>query len=217
MSINLVKDSDVIKPVYKFDMLSVSNRSVFNNLPDNMVIFYGRGRKNNFCVYLGKSIWNPSTMNFQSVASTVSDTYYFAMIKYLVDKYGFDMIFRHHLAAIYNYTGQRFMQFVVEQIHEIVEQDIDEDDRDTAIIAYTLVYYGMVSEENDFSYGSQAPVCGKVIKMYGLYNYLKIGLPLVGKNGLSGACSCLQGKNPQTILQNAAQVGIQRNAYISLF
>ena len=210
-------NEDVVLPNFRFDMTQMQNKSMFEKLPDDMVIFYGKGRKDNFCVYIGKSVWDEAAHTYKAVCSTVSDTYYFAMVKYLADTYGFDMIYRHHLSAIYNYTTRAWSKDIVNKIREMVKKNMQPEDVDTAVMAYLLVYYGMVAEENDMSYGNNMPPCGKLIKMYGLYCYLQYDIPLLAKNGQPGACNCLQGKSPQTILQNAQAVGIFRTSVITLF
>ena len=191
---------------YNLSAENIDNKRAFQVMPDNQVMFYGKGRQDDWCTYVGKPVWNSNIMGYETMCAAVNDAYYYGMCKYLAQKYGFDRLY----AAIYYLGGQTTKtidQKVLNYIQNIVlSYGPDKDDMDTAYAAFMLIYYGMIGEENFVSKSGKPTVAGKVIKLLGLYDYL------IGKQSLDTACHCSQGVPAQDILQRAASVPIYRNS-----
>lgn len=198
---------------YKMNVAAVQNKSNVSLLPDGRIIFFGKGKRDNFCTYIGKPVWNPATFRYETMCGVVTDDYYFTICKAMADRYGVDAVYFKHLVGIYNAVLNVVDANVVAKIFELVKS-FAVIDRDDAILAYMLIYYGMVSEENygvtAGQVGAQRPICGKVIKMAGLYKHLVEDVP-IGNPANPGACHCYVGMSPQLILQDAAKYGIHRD------
>lgn len=205
----------MLELVYKFDINQIQNKRCFRLLPNGDVIFFGKGLYDDFCTYIGHPVWSDTDKTFVTMCGTVTDAVYFDMCKTLCDRYGTDLIYRRHLTGLYNRVGNFVDKTVIEAISNAVSVFHNEDDRNMAVIAYTLIYYGMVAEENHRS-GSNPnsrPICGKVIKMAGLYKHLIENVPL-GTQSNPGACHCYVGMNPNDILKDAAAYGIFRDVAV---
>lgn len=191
----------------KYTMLAqdIDNKRCFQTMPDNQVLFFGKGRIDDWCTWLGKPVWNGNTMTYDTVCAAVTDVYYYGMCKYLANQYGRDRIY----SVIYYLGGQTeksLNQQVLNYIQNIaLSYGPETDDIETAYAALMMIYYGMVGEENFVSKSGKPTVAGKVIKLLGLYDYL------IGNQSIDSACHCNDGVPAQDILQRAASVHIYRN------
>lgn len=198
---------------YKINIAAIQNKSSVSMLPDGRVIFFGRGKRDDFCTYIGKPVWNPATFQYETMCGVVTDDYYFSICKVLADRYSNQLIYHKHLTGIYNAVSNTIDCETVQRICDLAD-DVADIDKMDAIVAYMLIYYGMVSEENHgVAVTGQRPMCGKVIKMAGLYKHLLQNVP-IGTPANPGACHCYVGMNPQAILQDAAKCGIYREFVI---
>lgn len=198
---------------YQFPIENIQNKSQFVTLPENRVLFFGKGRFDDFCLYIAKSVWNEQTQRFQTLCSVVKDEYYYTLVKRLFDRYGRQRIYDDILIGLYNRTAQTVDKSVLEVLQRRASEIQDVQDRQDFLESMYLIYYGMIAEENHRTAQGQAPVCGKVLKLFALYQYLILGMPL-GTQQNPGACQCFVGKNPNQILQEASQVGIFRQVAV---
>lgn len=193
-----------------YAMNTVQNRRVFTTLDENQVLFYGDGKRDSFCTYLGQGTLNEQTGLYESVCVPVKDELYFPILRELYDRYGED-VWVKHIIGIYNQVKPYVRKDLVSVIRETCEKTFSyEEDRKKAFRAYLMMYYGMVAEENVPTMGNQRPVCGKAMKLMGLYKYLIQRMPL-GTPSNPGACQCFIGKRPQDVLTEAAEYGIYRD------
>lgn len=199
---------------YRFDMNQIQNRSAGRAMPNGHVLFFGAGKYDNYCLYLGKPMWNPASQQYDVRCGAVTDVFYYEILGRLADRYGASLIYDDILVRLYNMTTSIMRDSVLSCLEDRIRELIPcAEDRDDCILACSMVYYGMVAEENHQTTTGQAPVCGKVLKLYALHLYLKQGHPLTG--GVSGGvCRMLQGQNPSDILQRAAGVGIFRQVAV---
>lgn len=197
---------------YRFPIENIQNKSQFLNLPNNRVLFFGKGRFDDYCLYIASSVWNDQLQRFQTLCSVVKDEYYYTLVKRLFDRYGRQMVYEDILIGLYNRTSQIVDKSVIEALQRRADVICDEEDRVIFLESMYLIYYGMVAEENHLQNG-QAPVCGKVLKLFALYQFLIQQMPL-GTSQNPGACQCFIGKNPNQILQEAARVGIFRQVAV---
>lgn len=202
---------------YRLNIAAIQNKHSVSMLPDGRVIFFGKGKQDDFCTYVGKPVWNPLTFQFETMCGTVTDAYYFEICKKLCVAYGEQLIYHKHLSGIYNAVRNSIEVSVVEKICNLAKDvafALNDVSLNDVILAYLLIYYGMVAEEN---YGvavtHQRPVCGKVMKMAGLYKHLIQNVP-IGTPQNPGACHCYVGVQPQVVLREAANCGILREVCV---
>lgn len=199
---------------YRFDINQIQNRSAGRAMPNGDVLFFGAGKYDNYCMYLGKPAWNPAKQQYDVQCGVVTDVFYYEILGRLADRYGASLIYDDILVRLYNVTTSVVRDSVLTRLEDLIRRVITcAEDRNDCILACSMVYYGMVAEENHQTTIGQAPVCGKALKLYALHLYLKQGQPLTG--GVSGGvCRMLQGQNPLDILRRAAAVGIFRQVAV---
>lgn len=199
---------------YRFDMNQIQNRSAGRAMPNGTVLFFGAGKYDNYCMYLGKPVWNPTSQSYDVRCGVVTDAFYYEILGRLAERYGASLIYDDILVRLYNMTMSVAYDAVLTKLEGFIRRVIPcEDDQNDCILACSMVYYGMVAEENHQTVTGQAPVCGKVLKLYALHLYLKQGQPLI--EGVSGGvCRMLQGQNPLDVLKRAAGVGIFRQVAV---
>lgn len=194
----------------------IQNRRCFTQVED-MVVFFGRGKVDDWCTYIGHPEWDKQKGAYVTMCGIVTDAFYFSICKQLYDRYG-DVVWYDHLSGLYNmvqdHIDSNLVALLQSVTHRAFHQSFPQDAMD-AYFAYVLIYYGMVAEENynKNQNPNTCPVCGKLIKMAGLYKHLVLNVPL-GTQSNPGACHCYVGMNPNDILQDAAQYGIFRNAVV---
>lgn len=199
---------------YRFTIDDIQNRTYGYQLPDMSVLFYGKGRYDNYCLYKGRLLWDGNSQSFTTLCTAITDDYYYDILKTMNDRYGSELVYERILCRLYNVVTPYFQMDVLERLRAWIDKSgIHQiEDRDLLFEACCMVYYGMVAEENH-GLPNQPPVCGKVLKMYALHLLLIQGVP-IGTTGNPGVCQMLQGQSPQVINQKAAELGIFRQAVV---
>ncbi len=133
-------------------------------LPDNSTVEFDRGSFDDWCVYLKQ----PELSRYAP-----KDTQYFTILKELGSIYGNQKIY-DDFVKIYNITTSQIDSNVIKTIIEISSnycKNQDKSHKDEICRWFTVVYAGMVAEEN-----KQNAVLKKRIKRLGIHQVLIEGL-----------------------------------------
>ena len=123
---------------------------------DGTILEMGRGRFDDYCVYLKR---------FKQKKSAPSDVEYFSFFIEKSRKYSSEKIYTDYV-TIYEKTTSKIDYDVLEEIEEI-SMSYDEEDRLDICIWYSVIYLGMAAEEN-----KAYAVLKKRIKRLGMYQIL---------------------------------------------
>lgn len=203
---------------YKFALHQIQNRSHGLLFADGSVLCYGQGRYDAYCLYLVRSVWDEQVQEFRSLCGVVPDRYYYHILLAMAKTYGYELVYEKLLVRLYNSVGQQFDQSVLVRLYDTIESLTEISDIDDKIHLYkalTMVYYGMIAEEQHgmtptaVNPTPRPPVCGKVLKLYALYcllNWQKTR----DDDFTNYVCQMLQNRPAQELLQDAARVGVYR-------
>lgn len=139
-------------------------------------IFYGVGKLDDYAVHVGEMCADGVFR-----CGWPSDKYYFDILRVLGERYGRDVVYADAM-YLYNRAGLFrdvsghvcLSPAVVQDILAMVRHYPADDDALWAEEAFCCVYYGMVAEEN-----KRNAVLGATIKMNGICNVLKRGMPVI--------------------------------------
>ncbi len=123
---------------------------------DGTILEMGRGRFDDYCVYLKR---------FKQKKYAPRDVEYFSFFIEKSRKYSSEKIYTDYV-TIYEKTTSKIDYDVLEEIEEI-SMSYDEEDRLDFCIWYSVIYLGMVAEEN-----KAYAVLKKRIKRLGMYQIL---------------------------------------------
>lgn len=128
---------------------------------DGSYLEYDQGSFDAWCVYLTRP-------NAQRYAP--KDYQYFERLLALADRYGRDRIYRD-FCTIYERTGKTIEEQVLDLIKQLGSRYDDPADALNISIDFTIMYMGMIAEEN-----KAHAILGKRVKRLGIYQVLYDGL-----------------------------------------
>lgn len=140
----------MIKPIQTMERL-------ISNINDNLKIVFDEGKFDNWCVYISK--------NGKRYAP--KDLEYFSELKRLALKYSALTIYTDFL-KIYKFTSSAIESSVLNTIYKI-SKHYQKGDQSAINIWFTVIYAGMIAEEN-----KQSAVLKKRIKHLGIYQLLML-------------------------------------------
>lgn len=107
------------------------------NLKNNRKVVFDQGKFDNWCVYVVEQ---------NGIKRAPFDSEYFTDLKILNDKYGDNKVYQDFL-RIYDLTGKPIDNKVLILI-EAITVTYQEDDQNTIEQWFTVIYAGMIAEEN---------------------------------------------------------------------
>lgn len=126
---------------------------------DGSILEYDEGKFDAWCVYLTR----PGVERYAP-----RDFQYFKRLSEYADKYGSDRLY-NDFVALYNLTDKNLKSSVLDKIEEITSAYGD--DSLNIAIDFTIMYMGMIAEEN-----KKFTKLGKRVKRLGVYQVLKEGM-----------------------------------------
>lgn len=129
--------------------------TVIKIIPDGNLIEFDKGKFDDWCVYVTKN----SEPRFAP-----ADILYFSALKQLGEKHGHRRIYEDFV-KIYDHTNSKIDEKTLSQITEIANNYGD--DKTTIDIWITVIYAGMIAEEN-----KEFAILKKRVKRLGMYQLL---------------------------------------------
>lgn len=141
---------------------NIMNSREFRNIGMGMTIFFGKGKYDDWCAYIG--VMQP---NGNMLCSMPSDKVYFEMVSILAGQFGVDAIY-DDIKHIFEQTRKELDGSLLDNIYRMSLQYVGA--QEMAYATLMMLYYGMVAEEN-----RPGTYLGRSVKMNGIHSLLKGG------------------------------------------
>lgn len=146
---------------FNIPLENIMNSRSFQKIGWDMTIFFGRGKKDDWCPYIG------IMDNGRMICSLPWDKCYYEMTVTLANRFGVERVYAD-IKHIFEQARDVLDPALLDNIYRMAVQYGD--NFELAYSTLMMIYYGMVSEEN-----YKGTKLGRSLKMNGIHSLLKGG------------------------------------------